>query len=67
MRIEAWHVHTGPPWLCHGGSDRREDAELLQSVCIEDFGEGTARIVESKDDPAHCAYRYGRPMIRGSA
>lgn len=61
-----WHVHSGPPYICHGGAGWtvKDAAEDLAAVHFE---EGTAVVViESLDPPEWCAYRIpGWAVLHG--
>jgi hypothetical protein len=61
-----WHVHSGPPYVCHGGADRRADAELHAETLRED-GRTAAFVVESKHAlDERCAYAQpGWVAVRG--
>lgn len=60
-----WHVHSGPPYICRGGAQRRVNADDLAEIHREDGL--TVVVVESKDDPRDCAYvQPGWTILHGT-
>jgi hypothetical protein len=58
-RIKHWyHVHTGPPYVCHGGAERADLVEDLAAVIQDGWSDGAPTVtVLSLDAPTVCAYR----------